>query len=74
MPVINYDNLFSSLFTWVKIGASLFLLVILFNKLIDTWQDTPQTLEQQNQILETVGDSTKRLIKKSSEKVTEYLQ
>ncbi|NEQ49261.1 MAG: MscL family protein [Leptolyngbya sp. SIO3F4] len=73
MPVINYGNLFSSLFTWLKLGASLFVLVILVNKLVEEWQNTPQTLEQQNQTIEAISDNAKHLIEKSSKKVAKYL-
>ncbi|ESA38916.1 hypothetical protein N836_29895 [Leptolyngbya sp. Heron Island J] len=46
MPVLNVGNILSSLFTWLKLGVSLALLVVLTTKLIDIWQETSQTPAQ----------------------------
>lgn len=40
MPTFNYEKIFSSLFTWLKLGASLTVLLILSAKLVETWQNT----------------------------------
>ncbi len=50
MPVLNVGNLLSSLFTWLKLGASLALLIFLTTKLIDVWQQTPTTSEEHNHL------------------------
>ena len=49
MPVFNYGEIFSSLFTWLKLGISTALLVILMGKLIETWEDTQTSIDQQQQ-------------------------
>ena len=50
MPVLNVGNLLSSLSTWLKLGISLALLVLLTTKLVEIWQETPQTLEEHNRL------------------------
>ena len=49
MPVFNHGEFFSSLFTWLKLGVSLALLVLLITKLIDIWEETQSSSELQNQ-------------------------
>ncbi|MEM1238540.1 MAG: hypothetical protein AAGI45_01745 [Cyanobacteria bacterium P01_H01_bin.26] len=56
MPVINYGELFSSLFTWLKLGTSLTVLVLLVTKIIDVWQGNPSSLEEQHPVVEVIQD------------------
>ena len=56
MPVINYGEFFSSLFTWLKLGASLTVLILLVTKLMDVWQGNPSSMEEQNPMVEIIQD------------------
>lgn len=54
MPVFNYGEIFSSLFTWIKLGISITLLVFLATKFMDGWEDIQQDSELQNQTEEVI--------------------
>ena len=56
MPVINYGEFFSSLFTWLKLGASLTVLILLVTKLMDVWQGNPTSVDEQNPMVEIIQD------------------
>ena len=56
MPVINYGEFFSSLFTWLKLGTSVAVLVLLVTKIMDVWQGNPSSMEKQNPMVEIIQD------------------
>lgn len=45
MPVFNYGEIFFSLLTWLKLGVSTALLVLIVTKLIAVWEDTQTASE-----------------------------
>lgn len=48
MPAFNYGEILSSLFTWIKIGVCLALLVLLGTKVVDVWEETQSSPDFKN--------------------------
>ncbi|MEM9265432.1 MAG: hypothetical protein AAGA46_07905 [Cyanobacteria bacterium P01_F01_bin.13] len=54
MPALNCSEIFSSLLTWLKLGASLALLIFLVAKFLDIWENTQTSSEPQNPTTEVI--------------------